>query len=391
MTSEGYRRLGRSYTAVAQTLLGMVLVFGLLNAALSVFPSLRTESGVDTPMKAFGVDRLLPAYPGWSSSQLIQLHQESRVVFTFQPIVQFRIKPTAGSYVNASPIGFRSNVHQAPWPPSRESVNVFLFGGSTTFGWLLADRDAIGSQLQEQVAAAGSRRPVAIYNFGQPAYISTQEALFFQSLVMAGTVPDIAVFVDGFNDFFFRGEIPFTGRLRATMDGTDLRDRIGLVTDLPMTKLARRLSGWLFDRPPVQDLSGEQHVFQRIIAQWFRNKQLIEEIAQHHGVKTVFVWQPVATFQYDINQHFLHRQKPLAVGEPVPNADIGRAYALMSQRRQELEAQQNFLWLADMQADKRENLYVDRLHYNATFSGEIAGRILEFLNVKNLLGRAELN
>lgn len=38
-----------------------------------------------------------------------------------------------------------------------------------------------------------------------------------------------------------------------------------------------------------------------------------------------------------------------------------------------------------MQANKRENLYVDWLHYNAKFSGEIAGRILEFLNARTCL------
>jgi len=294
----------------------------------------------------------------------------------------------SGSYVNASLHGFRVNARQAPWPPSRDALNVFVFGGSTTFGWLVADRETIVSQLQDQVASIGCRRPVAVYNFGQPAYISTQEALFFQSIAMAGTVPDVAIFVDGFNDFFFRGEMPFTGTLRAMMDETDLRQRIGPVTQLPLYQLARRLNARLFYHPQVLDPETEQQLFERIIAQWFRNKRLIEAIGQQYEVKTVFVWQPVPAFQYDLSYHFLYRQEPLAVGEPVPYADIGRAYALMCRHRHELEAQHNFLWLADMQANKAENLYVDGLHYNAKFSGEIAGRILEFLNVGNLLGCA---
>ena len=33
------------------------------------------------------------------------------------------------------------------------------------------------------------------------------------------------------------------------------------------------------------------------------------------------------------------------------------------------------LWLADMQQEKRENLYVDQIHYNAVLSKEIAAQI----------------
>jgi hypothetical protein len=384
-TPDRVSRLGSAYSAVANTLLATLIVFVLVNVALSFVPSLRAETAVETPMAFFGVDRLLPAYPGWSRDDLIQLHEESRVVFEYQPIVQFRVRPIAGTFVNATPQGYRVNGRQAPWPPDPGAVNVFVFGGSTTFGWLLADRDTIVSQLQDRVAALGCPRPVAVYNFGQPSYISTQEALFFQSLVMAGTVPDVAVFIDGFNDFFFGGELSFTQVLRGMMDDSDLHHRLGPLTRLPAYQLARRARARFLYRPPVMEPAAEQQQHQRVIAQWLRNKRLIEETGRQHGTKTVFVWQPVPVFEYDLSQHFLYRDAPLAAGAPVPNADVGRAYGLMAARRAELESQGNFLWLAGMQAGVRENLYVDRLHYNAKASGEIAGRILEFLTSASLL------
>ncbi len=378
-------RLASAYSAAANALLGSVIVFTLLNAVLYLFPAFRAETAVETPIAFFGADRLLPAYPGWSRSDLIQLHEESRVVFEYQPIVQFRVKPITGTFVNATAQGFRVNARQAPWPPSPDAFNVFVFGGSTTFGWLLADRDTIVSQLQDQVAQAGCGRQVAVYNFGQPSYISTQEALFFQSLVMAGTTPGLAVFVDGFNDFFFGGEMSFTPVLRGMMDDSDLHHRLGPLTRLPAYQFARRARARLLYRPPVMEPAAEQQLHERVIAQWLRNKQFIEEIGRGHAVKTAFVWQPVPVFKYDLTKHFLYRDAPLPPGEPPPNADVGRGYVRMEAHRQALEAQGNFLWLADMQADARENLYVDRLHYNAVASGAIAGRILDFLKTASLL------
>ena len=378
-------RFASAYSAAAHALLGSLIVFALLNAALYLFPAFRADTAVDTPIAFFGADRLLPAYPGWTRDDLIQLHEESRVVFDYQPIVQFRVRPLTGRFVNAVPQGFRVNAHQAPWPPSPEAYNVFVFGGSTTFGWLLADGETIVSQLQDRVAGLGCRRQVAVYNFGQPSYISTQEALFFQSLVMAGTAPDVAVFIDGFNDFFFGGEMSFTQVLRGMMDDSDLHHRLGPLTRLPAYQFARRARGRLLYRPPVMAPAAEQQLHQRVIAQWLRNKQLIEEIGRGHAVKTAFVWQPVPVFEYDLSQHFLYRETPLPAGVPPPNADVGRGYGLMATHRQELEAQGNFLWLADMQAGVRENLYVDRLHYNAVASAGIAGRILDFLKSASLL------
>ena len=39
----------------------------------------------------------------------------------------------------------------------------------------------------------------------------------------------------------------------------------------------------------------------------------------------------------------------------------------------------NFLYLADIQADKLEPLYVDRVHYNPKLNAEIARYIADFL------------
>ena len=77
------------------------------------------------------------------------------MIFEYAPIVEFEIRPMSGTYVNASQHGFRVNARQAPWPPVRGAFNVFVFGGSTAFGWLLPDRDTIASQLQDLAGSPG--------------------------------------------------------------------------------------------------------------------------------------------------------------------------------------------------------------------------------------------
>lgn len=372
--SNGGSRLERVYTSISVALLGSVLVFAALNALLLIIPSYRPSTGVGTPtpMASLGVERLLPAYPGWTRDALLDLHAESRVIYAFEPIVQFRIKPIAGKYVNQSPYGFRQNVQPVPWPVNPDAFNVFVFGGSTTFGWLLADGDTIVSRLQDGLLKANCGSPVHVYNFGQPAYLSTQEALLFESLVRRGIVPDTAVFIDGLNDFFYDGKMAFTDALRTMMDETDARMRYGMLVDLPLYKLARRIRDSLSAPPPIVDDAAKQQQVERVIAQWLENKAFVEAIGRQYGVDTLFVWQPVPSFKYDLSRHFLYRD---GIPDPVPYASIGRAYQVMDTRRAELERQGNFFWLADIQEARRENLYVDRIHYSAAFSGDIAGEI----------------
>lgn len=77
---------------------------------------------------------------------------------------------------------------------------------------------------------------------------------------------------------------------------------------------------------------------------------------------------------------------PRAAGEQFPSDDMGSAYAVMNARRARV-AGARFLWLADIQEDKKENLYMDRIHYTADFSREIAGRIFAFFQAEKLLCR----
>jgi hypothetical protein len=51
----------------------------------------------------------------------------------------------------------------------------------------------------------------------------------------------------------------------------------------------------------------------------------------------------------------------------------------MEERRKTVNFGKDFLWLGDMQEDRKEPLYLDTVHYTADFSAEIAGKIASFV------------
>ena len=215
---------------------------------------------------------------------------------------------------------------------------------------------------------------MAVYNFGRGSYFSTQEMILFQQLLAAGFVPQVAIFIDGTNEFYFTNGQPFgTEQIREFMAG---KYPPSPLANVPMIRAARWLKGRLAKpqpRPPYDP--ADPAPLERVIQRWQANKKLIEAMAAAYGVRTIFVWQPLPTYKYDLRDHFL------SLSDRAYGKDIRSRYGYV--QLENLRAQgkfsSNVLWLGDMQQGRHENFYVDQWHYTAPFSQEIAGRICEFL------------
>ena len=374
-------RLKRWYVVLAVGFLNAVLLLLLINLGLYVVLGFRHRPVSDPALnftQHFNLDKLQAAYPGWREEDVNALLQETPREdheFEYEPWTGFRERPFRGRFVNIDPAGFRVSKDQAPWPPRAGQTNVFVFGGSTAFGWYLPDNETIPSYLQP----CGAQQHVAVYNFARPAYFSSQELALFQQLLRSGHVPRVAVFIDGLNEFILSDGVPkFTTDLRQFMDG---KVESNPLSNLPMVRAAH----WLRDRLSPKSSAAAQAepapnyadpaVLNAVVERWLANKKMIASLAAAYGVRPIFVWQPMPLYKYDLRYHFfLHNEK--AFGGFV-RAEYG--YPLMAEQQAQGKLGSDVLWLADIQENKRENLYVDSVHYTAAFSKEIAGRICGFM------------
>ena len=382
-------KLQNWYRVVAFSVFNGILLFLVLNFLIYVVISARRPAKIEDPLARYGKDNITKAYPGWREEDVKDLVKETYSIgmgLEYEPFTEFRNKPLRGKFVNVDPAGFRLSKDQAPWPPRTKAFNVFIFGASHTFGTGLPDNETIASYLQECAPANHSALPLAVYNFGRVFYISSQELVLFQQLLKAGYVPQVAVFIDGSGDFLLPdGQPAFASRFRrfmARQAGPSLLDTVPVVT----------AAHWLRDhwrRPkPIKaaDDDSSRALLEGVAGRWLANKRMIEVIAGGYGVRPIFVWQPVSTYKYDLAYHFLSGPFVRKLG---PNMDphallenlslqgnlgpyrirwLTDGYALMDDLRAQGRLGPNVLWLADMQQDKHENLYVDAVHYTADFN-----------------------
>ena len=380
------RRMKRAYTQSAIILLNTVVLFVLMSAAWSAVVVVRNRgrpsSNVTELLNRYGKERLLRGYPGRLEAEVLEMLRETWDEVSrngaYEPLTQFKEAPFRGRYVNVDPAGFRLSTPQGPWPPDPANFNIFLFGGSTAFGYGVSDDETLSSAMQPLLSSA-SARPVLTYNFGRGSYFSTQELMLYYRLLTSGSVPQVAVFVDGLNDFSTPdGEPEYTANLKLLIEEHGWDDRRGGLRSVLNATRAVDAARWLRDALGHREEDHgpapyDEAVLARVRDRWLTNRRLIEKLSDLFRVRPVFVWQPVPMYRYDYKSY--HVLGDLGVE---PGAS-DRGYPLMARLRAELERSGDFLWLADMQQDKRENLYVDECHYTAAFTKEIAARICGFL------------
>ena len=372
-----FERLRHSYATAAVLLLNTLFLFAALNLALLIGFKASDAAGWTTPEQAGGLvdalallrlarlvagasasDEVSPLdlpdadlariYPGWTRPDVARLLQETRGRrLGYAPFAQFAEQPYQGRFVRVSEHGFRHTRAQGPWPMDPAALNIWVLGGSTTFGYGLADDETIPSFLHAALAAAVPNRPVRVYNFGQAYYYSSQElAFFYRLLIASGVGPQAAVFIDGINEHF--AEPFYSAALR---------------------ELVRSPYTAPYVRPEPHALDDGDRIAER----WLANRSLITAWCREWEIRPLFVWQPSPEWQYDKRFHLFDN----AQGRGGPRFGASPHYAAMERRRD--EAGEAFLWLGDLQVGVEKPLYVDRLHYSAAFARRIAERIAERL------------
>jgi hypothetical protein len=395
------QRFRRFYRDAAVILLNTVLLLSAVNALLLI-PILIKDS-LDRRKSAEGykplsADRwaaLESVYPGFSRGEIQTLLSETNSParsFVYEPFTEFKERPYAGKYVNVDANGFRLTKGQGPWPPNRERYfNVFLFGGSTTFGFGVSDNQTVASHLQTFLSGLSLIKEVRVYNFGRGSYYSTQERVLFEKMVMEGFRPDVAVFIDGLNDSHHYDDRPSSAaRIESALEG---RPSAGtnILAQVPMVRAAQaagRLlgvrreadSGHEWEKTALdKDACGNEAVLLNVINRYVQNKKISETVAAAFGVKTLFIWQPVAVYKYD------QRHNPFAGDDHPKRACVEGTYPLMAKFVGRPTLGNDFLWGADIQEGVVEPLYVDSLHYSGKMSELFARSILNAMSERSLL------
>ena len=300
--------------------------------------------------------------------------------FQHEPWNQFRNPEFHGIYLNTDVRGFRKTKD----PESLEGVpiKIYVFGGSTTFGYGVADDYTIPSFIQTILERQYPDSPILVKNYGQGFYYSTQEMLLLISLIKENSIPHIAIFIDGANDthqlHFMHDQPYFTGiinNLWNTRGSVSSPNGEKEYSWIPMIRLAKVISQKLGlanpsgkTRDPISETLMEANGPAYVVNRYKSNLRIIRSLCREYGIKCYFVWQPMPFYKYDRS---LHRTFPYE--GPIPK------HWSATYKTIKYYSSPDFLYLGEFLANVREKVFVDDVHYNEKFNAKIAAVICEFL------------
>ncbi|MGB7912390.1 MAG: SGNH/GDSL hydrolase family protein [Desulfobaccales bacterium] len=369
------------YQGLAVVVLNLIIFLCLLNFSSYMYYNFIKRNYNPIQLKYQKVNYKL-IYPNLTDNEIIELQKEtwSRPYF-YEQFTQFKEAPFHGKYVNVSEAGFRFTENQGPWPPDKKFYNIFLFGGSTTFNYGVADNETIASNLQKLIAGKFNKI-VKVYNFGRGHYYSSQERILFENLLTSGFVPDMAIFIDGLNDCTMPDNtLIFTKEISSFIQKRNFM----FIKNLSLWKLLVDIRQGIEQRMASaksyqEDTSkyNDSKEIDYLTNRYMQNKKIIAACAKAYDIKLFFVWQPAPTYKYDLKYHLF---PPDPVG---PINYLKFAYRRMEKLNQQGLLGNDFIWCADIQEGKKENFYTDSTHYSATMSKLVAADIVQGMQKSGL-------
>jgi len=325
----------------------------------------------------------------WASKYYQEIEEiEKGRTLRWQSYVYWRRTPRRGEYINIGPDGLRKTISVSMTEGATPPIKVFMFGGSTMWGLGAGDDSTIPSIFAEEAKNKGINCEVV--NFGQYAYVSTQEVIELTLQLQKGNIPDVVIFYDGVNDTFGGFQLSVPGlphdEIRREKEFC-LLERKELQT-LAAQSAIRQLSTVRFlhgvleksglRRDNVQPIhleyekaiSDKSSLAHAVVETYLNNIKLVQTLSQSYGFASLFYWQPVIYTKRHLTEY--ERQSlELDVNYPGLKEFYLDTYDILRRRSAGLNNNIAFNDISSIFSDIREPIFVDFNH-----TGEKGNRLI---------------
>ena len=304
-------------------------------------------------------------------------------VFHYEAYVGWERNPFHGKAINIDAGGVRRSVPSAC--DDRAAYTVWMFGGSTIWGAGTPDWLTIPSQLAAKYEQGG--RKVCVRNYGEKAWVSTQETIqLMLQLKQTPKKPDLVIFYDGPADVY---ETYQSGRAGLHQNFDDTRQilegrasagagsfRYLLETNTAKLLLQQRLQNRMSKQTAARDVDALALATVRC---YLDNVRLVEALGREYGFAAFFFWEPTLSTG---NKHLTPEEeeaRSTARRQAPGLEELNRAaYALLQS-----EARAPVFPIADALDAATGTVYFDEAHVTAEGNRMVAERMYETVQPKH--------
>ena len=275
----------------------------------------------------------------------------------------------SGTYINLD-----ENSHRFTDNPckGKEAIKIFVFGGSTTWGTGARDNYTIPSYISKKLCE--DNISVEVTNFGEAAYVNTQEMISLQLELRKGNIPDYVIFYDGINDVYSAYQEEAAGYPQNIANRKfeyGLRDKFNIIRPIfngNFVTLLRETMHY-FSPKETKKIDNSDELSDEVIDIYFGNKRIIDGLGKEYNFTVFYFWQPTI---------FTKRQ--LSENEKSFDPKIDENFALEVYSKIKLyNNSDNFYDISDIFEDINDSVYVDFCHISEEGNEMIADRIVNVI------------
>ncbi|MGE0862275.1 MAG: hypothetical protein AB7P34_00120 [Vicinamibacterales bacterium] len=289
-----------------------------------------------------------------------------RLQFRYEPVIGIQQQQITSRFVNVNAHGIRSNGHAAESIASLDG-SIWFLGGSTSFGYGIADSETIPAQLERLIG-----QPVV--NLGVPTFSTIQENLLLNHYLRIGYRPSRVLFLDGINEacntFPYRRELSnLFDRAQRGYDW-DIGGPV-LMAYFRAVRKVQKLAGTWVDEGDLQSVAcatdGKQYPFAEIHARLLAER---DAICRVYDVDCRTLVQPFAGVHGrtdELPQSFLEGD----------GKDVRKVFFHLEPSWRAAGA----IFITDAFDGYDRHPFIDEIHYSADASGLIAKMIAKRLGL----------
>lgn len=305
--------------------------------------------------------------------ELLNLSNEDLVILnneTWKNYDKFRFVPFTG-HSETNRVGKFVNFSESDGRkvnrPQNCNKNIYLYGGSTTFGYNVTDAQTIGQSLQDLL---GDNH--CVFNHGRAYYYSKQENNLFINHLETGKKIDTAFFLDGINErcggYEYMNQI--NNSFTLYVERPYLMWKISFknfILTLPVVQFSNSLFGsnrWIHDNNN-NILQVDTCTSKKSLGELYESRILVRDsICKKFDIKCYSILQPM------VGNHGIQIKKLLSKDKE----------KIFQEKYKILSSATGFIDLGFVFDNDNSLSYIDGVHYSPISNKKIASELYKYLN-----------